>query len=703
MAQPGADGEGRVPKGKGPNAWPVRGETYWCPSLNVPLVGKECPDGSRGYRLNVTDPGDVRPAFDHDIERLREGYRYEVGSEKGFEELRGYSVVLLNKVPFMDLMYEVIADGRVIGRLYWDPLVSHWRFRFSQPGLMRVWHHEPLHTITIRGTPKTLKRRWVHPNTEGLPPGTQVVFKNEEGDPLGVGYVHPDGDRIKVHTIFWKNVEPYASKRRSTWDDTVKANEYYLYYHSSRAVKFIHVMSEKVGKPVIVSYSGGKDSLAALNLTLEAGVKPYVLFNDTGIELPETRESVRRIVEEKGLELLVADAGDAFWRAVERVGPPGKDYRWCCKVTKLSPLSRLLQERFPDGALNIVGQRAYESLDRARSPRVWRNRWLPQILNISPIQYWTQLLVWLYIWDRKLSYNPLYEKGFDRIGCFMCPAAFMAEYKHVEETHPELWRKWEDVLWRWAKRIGLEGKEAEVWVKRGLWRWLTPAAQKGRLAQRVGIAMRDWREIYKRWLYPPLKEFRYGDGGVARFEGSFPVTSLEDQYSVLGPFKPVEKGGKLVLEGPSGSKVVFTGDTIEVKGIRGVLARELVLDSIKLAFRWVNCAGCKACETSCPTGAIKVLQDGDGYKPVVDAEKCIHCKLCIDNCPLSDVTVERVYSAIALDDPTAWRRIGRRSKESVIVRYLNLKGYKISTSDAKVVDEDVLTMPTGLITENEQS
>jgi len=124
------------------------------------------------------------------------------------------------------------------------------------------------------------------------------------------------------------------------------------------------------------------------------------------------------------------------------------------------------------------------------------------------------------------------------------------------------------------------------------------------------------------------------------------------------------------------------------------------LDSIKLAFRWVNCAGCKACETSCPTGAIKVLRDGDGYKPVVDAEKCIHCKLCVDNCPLSDVTVERVYSAIALDDPTAWRRSGRRSKESVIVRYLNLKGYKISTSDAKIVDEDVLTMPTGLMPDN---
>lgn len=689
-------------RGRGPKAWPVRGETYWCPTLNLPIVGRECPDGSRGYMLNVTEPGDVRPGFDHDEKRLLEGYRYEVGSTAGFEDLRGYSVVLLNKVPFMDLMYEVIVDGRVIGRLYWDPLVSHWRFRFSQPGLARVWDKEPLHTITVEGGPKALKKRWTHPNTLGLPPGTQVAFKNKEGEPLGVGYVHPDGERIKVHTIFWKSLEPYASKRRSTWSDTVKANEYYLYYHSSRAVKFIHVMAEKVGKPVIVSYSGGKDSLAALNLTLEAGIKPYVLFNDTGIELPETRESVRRIVEEKGLELLVADAGDAFWRAVERVGPPGKDYRWCCKVTKLAPLSRLLQERFPDGALNIVGQRAYESLDRARSPRVWRNRWLPQILDISPIQEWTQLLVWLYIWDRGLPYNPLYEKGFDRIGCFMCPAAFMAEYKHVEETHPNLWRKWENVLWRWAKRLGLEGEEAEAWVKKGLWRWLTPAVQKKRLANRVRVAVKEWRKIYERWLYPSLKEFHYGEGAEARFEGSFPLESLIDQYTVLGVFQPRGEDGRLLLEGPSNTRVVFTGDSVRVEGARGVLARELAIDAVKLAFRWANCAGCRACESSCPTGAIRVVVEGGAYRPKVDAGKCIHCKLCLDNCPLADVTVERIYSALALDEPTAWRRSGRRSKESVIQRYLKLKGYRVEENGARIVDEDSLTMPSGLLPDEAQ-
>ncbi len=689
-------------KSKGPEAWPVRGETYWCRYENLPVVGRECPGGERGVRLRLTDPGDARPAFEHDIDTLMRGFIREVGSSRGFSQFRGNSVILLNKVPFMDLMYEVVADGRVIGRLYWEPLEGSWRLRFSYPGLARIWTIEPLPIIRFNGSPRDLKRNFLHPNNSNLPNGSQVAFVNRDNEPLGIGYVRDDGERIKVHTVFWRRMEPYLSRRPSNWNDVVRANEYYLYYYPARSVKFIHVMSEKVRKPVIVSYSGGKDSLAALNLTLETGIEPYVLFNDTGIELPETRESVRRIVEEKGLKLLIADAGDSFWRAVEIVGPPGKDYRWCCKVTKLAPLSRLLLKEFPDGALNIVGQRAFESLDRARSPRVWRNRWLPHILNISPIQYWTQLLVWLYIWDRKLPYNPLYEKGFDRIGCFMCPAAFIAEYRHVEETHPKLWRKWEKILEKWASRIGLQGREAQAWIGKGVWRWLTPAVQKKRLAQRIGISLPDWKKIYKKWLKPNIREYnREGKKTAITFDSPFPLKSIEEQYTVLGAFKIQRVKNGLTLRGPSNITIKFDGKEIEVDGAGGVLGRELALDTAKLAFRWYGCAGCRMCETSCPTGAIKVVYEEGKYRPTVNDSRCIHCKLCLDNCPLADVVAEHIYSALALEEPTAWRRSGRRSKESVIQRYLKLKGYEIIQEGAAVMEEDVLIMPPRLIGEEE--
>ncbi len=673
--------------------WPVIAKVYWCPERNTPMIGADCPGGGKATLLRLTEPGDARPAFKHDEIVLEKGYNYETGSTAGFKEYRGEGVLLVNKVPFMDLMYEVVSQGVIIGRVYWDPSRSSWRLRFTLSGLKRIWHREPLPKYKIDDGLKTLRRRRVFSAPEGLRPGEQVVFVDSDNTPIGIGYITREGDRLSTHTIFWRDTPEALGSGNTRWDDVVKNNDYYLYYYKSRAIKFIHVMSEKVGKPVIVSYSGGKDSLASLHLTIETGLKPYILFNNTGIEMPETVESVRKTAEKYGLKLLVADAGDSFWRAVERVGPPGKDYRWCCKVTKLAPLARLMEEKFPEGALNIVGQRAYESLDRARSPRVWRNRWMPKILNISPIQEWTQLLVWLYIWSEKLEYNPLYERGFDRIGCFMCPAAFTAEYEFVKETRPDLWFKWEKVLYGWGRRIGLRGRLLEAYVKRGLWRWLTPATQKKRLAYRIGVELPDWRDIYKKWLDPSIDSGSLEDAVFeARLTGEFSPDSLRDQFSVLGAFSVEEySSDRIVLKGPRNVRIESSGRSVKVVGARGILARELLLDALKLQFRWTHCAGCKACETSCPTGAIKVVEEDGRFVPRVSSSICIHCKLCLDNCPLADVTAERIYSALLLDEPTAWRRKGRRTHESVVERYLKLKGYRVNEGNIAVLDEDALS------------
>lgn len=41
----------------------------------------------------------------------------------------------------------------------------------------------------------------------------------------------------------------------------------------------------------------------------------------------------------------------------------------------------------------------------------------------SPIYDWEDADVWNFIHDRKMKYNPLYDKGFERVGCVGCPLA----------------------------------------------------------------------------------------------------------------------------------------------------------------------------------------------------------------------------------------------------------------------------------------
>lgn len=42
-------------------------------------------------------------------------------------------------------------------------------------------------------------------------------------------------------------------------------------------------------------------------------------------------------------------------------------------------------------------------------------------LIVNPIYKWLDSEIWEFIQDRKLKYNPLYDKGFKRVGCLGCP------------------------------------------------------------------------------------------------------------------------------------------------------------------------------------------------------------------------------------------------------------------------------------------
>ena len=274
--------------------------------------------------------------------------------------------------------------------------------------------------------------------------------------------------RSKILSANWIRVVVLPVPEGSqTWDMAVEANapelDKRIAWAKNHILKTINRYEEL---PVAVSYSGGKDSLATLLLVLDAGIEPKLIFMDTGLEFPETLENVARTAETYGLELLVEEAGDAFWNAERYFGPPAKDFRWCCKTCKLGPTASLIRQHFPDGVLSFIGQRQYESMQRYEKGDVWRNPWVPGQVGASPIQRWPSMLVWLYLFRKGAEYNPLYEKGLERIGCWLCPAADLAEFETIDE-HSEDSEKWLGILEEYASARGLP----KEWVELGLWRW----------------------------------------------------------------------------------------------------------------------------------------------------------------------------------------------------------------------------------------
>jgi phosphoadenosine phosphosulfate reductase len=84
-----------------------------------------------------------------------------------------------------------------------------------------------------------------------------------------------------------------------------------------------------------------------------------------------------------------------------------------------------------------MGIRAEESLKRAGRPRVDPYGKRKQILY-KPIFHWLEYHIWKFIDAHNLPYPSLYEEGFNRLGCVVCPF-IMAKNRRNLDRHKARW------------------------------------------------------------------------------------------------------------------------------------------------------------------------------------------------------------------------------------------------------------------------
>ena len=445
-------------------------QLFWCPNCNIPLVAKTCACKTESIRIDLQQPYDVRPALGADYELIVRLFKERFG-----EKVTLPWILVLNKAGGMDRNDLIIANGVRFAWLNFNPVLRRFAVEIESEALPWLIDKADrgivcLEDAAVEVPEGRLGGKKIAVKKQDITDGVVIVRYRKK---WGTGILK--GTSLKIKEL--GSVEPAKTMPNPKWDDAVAKNAFPLKNMERTAVREIR-QNLSLKPTVNCSFSGGKDSTAVWYIAQKAGVS-QAFFIDTGLEFPETIEFV------KSMNVEFIDKAGNFWQAVEKAGPPAKDHRWCCKLLKLNPLKVHLTET--GECLTVQGNRWYESWNRAELEAVTQNPNNPLQLNISPLRSWRAMDVFLYLWLREIRYNPLYERGYERIGCYLCPAMLESELETMHRTHPDMAIRWDEFLKRWAEERSLP-PEYITW---GLWRWKELPPKMKELVRESGLDLTE--------------------------------------------------------------------------------------------------------------------------------------------------------------------------------------------------------------------
>jgi len=179
-----------------------------------------------------------------------------------------------------------------------------------------------------------------------------------------------------------------------------------------------------------LAFSGGKDSIVCYHLCKQAEVKFDAHYRRAMEPLP--KKTMWQLIRDNGI-------------------PPLRTLKYCC---------HFLKETGGKGRLIITGVRKAESVAR-------RNRQELGIVHhkkmLLPILNWSTDQVWEYIRNNSISYPDLYDKGFKRIGCILCPCGGVNQMKRDANLYPKIAEAYKRACIRaWDKKINPDWESGEA-------------------------------------------------------------------------------------------------------------------------------------------------------------------------------------------------------------------------------------------------
>ena len=408
----------------------------------------------------------------------------------------------------------------------------------------------------------------------------------------------------------------------------VLANSTRLNSIKTEAHDFIKESAKKFDEEsIVLSFSGGKDSTATADIVIKALSNPELthIFGDTTLEFPSTIEYARRYRSNNGITnfWVAKNVEQDFYDVCEDIGPPARMMRWCCSMFKTGPITRIINKLYRNQQiLTFYGIRKNESVSRSKYNRIEDDAEsikIQQQTVASPIFFWRDIDVWLYILAEEVDFNDAYRLGYDRVGCWCCPnnnqrAQFLSRIYMPEQS-----KKWREFLISFAKKIGKP--DAEVYVDTGKWK-----------ARQGGNGLSSAGDVKIRFTNCTAEEHAKIYSLVRPYDDE-----LVGMFVPFGRVAP-ELGQKLLNETiildkrtnvPIMSIQPFMQDgyenAVKIKTMNVANHSDLQRMASYQVKKFNACRKCLKCESLCRAGAISIV--GDSY--YINPDKCVQCKMCV--------------------------------------------------------------------------
>lgn len=220
-----------------------------------------------------------------------------------------------------------------------------------------------------------------------------------------------------------------------------------------------------------LAFSGGKDSQALYHVAQLAGVPFKAHFSPTSVDPPQLIRFIRTQYKDVQWQKLKRSI---YQVAVDKNILPTMKVRWCCQEFK---------ENAGAGKVTLIGVRHEESARRAKRNEVevsnrtfsgnydtfmqWSEEQIKKkyknvnhdqfsidkehevkcingkdSILVSPIIDWTARDVWDFLNGMEIPHCELYDMGYTRIGCILCPMSSRKSKIRDMQLFPHVKEKW---------------------------------------------------------------------------------------------------------------------------------------------------------------------------------------------------------------------------------------------------------------------